>query len=65
MFSFPGKGDVYKRQVYKELTITGIYGRELYTTWTQVTNLLNTGKIDLSKYVAKIMRLEDLSLIHI
>ena len=45
--------------VYKELTITGIYGRELYTTWTQVTNLLNTGKIDLSKYVAKIMRLED------
>ena len=45
--------------VYKELTITGIYGREMYQTWNQVKNLLDTGKIDLNNFVAKKMNLEN------
>ncbi|MDD3415624.1 MAG: alcohol dehydrogenase catalytic domain-containing protein [Lachnospiraceae bacterium] len=45
--------------VYKELNITGIYGREMYQTWQQVSNLLETGKINLDKFVAKKMKLEE------
>ena len=45
--------------VYKELNITGIYGREMYQTWQQVGNLLETGKVDLNKFVAKRMKLEE------
>ena len=45
--------------VYKELIVTGIFGRRMYETWTEVMNILKTGKIDLSSFVAKEMRLED------
>lgn len=45
--------------VHKELKITGIYGREMYQTWQQVSNLISSGKIDLEKFVAKRMKLED------
>ncbi|MDD3415616.1 MAG: alcohol dehydrogenase catalytic domain-containing protein [Lachnospiraceae bacterium] len=45
--------------VYKELNISGIYGREMHTTWQQVNNLLETGKIDLHKFVTKKMKLEE------
>ena len=45
--------------VYKELIVTGIFGRRMYETWTEVMNILKTGKIDLSKFVAKEMKLEE------
>lgn len=45
--------------VYKELILTGIFGRRMYETWTEVMNILKTGKIDLSTYVAEEMKLED------
>jgi threonine 3-dehydrogenase len=45
--------------VYKELNVTGIFGRRMYETWTQVMNILETGKIDLQSYVGKIMELNE------
>ena len=45
--------------VYKELIVTGIFGRRMYETWTEVMNILKTGKIDLRSFVAKEMKLED------
>lgn len=45
--------------VYKELIITGIFGRRMYETWTEVMNILKTGKINLSGFVAKEMKLEE------
>lgn len=45
--------------VYKELIVTGIFGRRMYETWTEVMNILKTGKIDLRLFVAKEMKLED------
>lgn len=45
--------------VYKELIVTGIFGRRMYETWTEVMNILKTGKIDLKSFVAKEMKLEE------
>ena len=45
--------------VYKELIVTGIFGRRMYETWTEVMNILKTGKIDLNSFVAKEMKLDD------
>ena len=45
--------------VYKELVVTGIFGRRLFETWTLVMNLLKTGKIDLNSFIAGEMKLED------
>ena len=45
--------------VYKELVVTGIFGRRLFETWTLVMNLLKTGKIDLNSFIAGEMKLEE------
>lgn len=45
--------------VYKELIVTGIFGRRMYETWTEVMNILKTGKINLKSFVAKEMKLEE------
>ena len=45
--------------VYKELIVTGIFGRRLYDTWTLVMNILKTGRIDLNSFIAAEMKLED------
>ena len=45
--------------VYKELNVTGIFGRRMYETWTEVMNILKTGRIDLNSYVGKRMKLEE------
>ena len=45
--------------VYKELIVTGIFGRRMYETWTEVMNILRTGKIDLSSFVAKKRKLNE------
>lgn len=44
--------------VYKELIITGIFGRRMYETWTQVSNILRTGRISLNSFIAKEMPIE-------
>ncbi len=45
--------------VYKELIVTGIFGRRMYETWTETMNILETGKIDLNSFISKQMKLED------
>ena len=46
--------------VYKELNVTGIFGRRMYETWTEVMNILKTGRIDLNSYVGKRMKPDEL-----
>jgi threonine 3-dehydrogenase len=41
------------RVVYRELKITGIFGRHLYTTWDILENLLECGKVKLNRYVGE------------
>ncbi|GAG50999.1 unnamed protein product, partial [marine sediment metagenome] len=38
--------------VYKELVLTGIFGRRMYETWETLAKILESGRIDLSHYVA-------------
>ncbi|MCL2319293.1 MAG: alcohol dehydrogenase catalytic domain-containing protein [Treponema sp.] len=54
------------RVVYRELRITGIYGRHLYTTWDILDNLLSSGRLDLDHYVGEQLPLRqfDLGLKH-
>jgi threonine 3-dehydrogenase len=46
--------------VYKELKITGIFGRRMFETWETVMSILDTGRINLDSYIGKIMKLEDI-----
>jgi len=41
------------RVVYRELRITGIYGRHLYTTWDILENLLKSGRLKPEHYVGE------------
>lgn len=45
--------------VYKELNITGIFGRRMFETWETVMSILDTGRINLDSYIGKVMKLED------
>jgi len=45
--------------VYKELILTGIYGRRMYETWTRLSAILSTGRLDLDSYIGKVMPLKD------
>ncbi len=45
--------------VYKELNVTGIFGRRMFETWETVLSILNTGRIRLDNYVGKITELEN------
>ncbi len=38
--------------MYKEAKIFGITGREMYETWFQVTDLVQSGKVDLEKVIS-------------
>lgn len=39
------------RVVYRELVITGIFGRHMFRTWEPLLDLLKTGRIDLKRYI--------------
>jgi threonine 3-dehydrogenase len=45
------------RVVYRELRITGIFGRRLYTTWDILENLLAGGRVKLEHYVGEVIPL--------
>jgi threonine 3-dehydrogenase len=47
------------RVVYRELTITGIFGRHLYTTWDILDSLLESGRVKLEHYVGEIFAMKD------
>ena len=38
--------------VYKELIVTGIFGRRMFETWETLFSLLRTGRLDLKSYIA-------------
>lgn len=47
------------RVVYKELKITGIFGRHMFKTWELLMRLVNSGKVNLSSYVGMVLPMEE------
>lgn len=43
------------RVVYRELIITGLFGRNMFRTWEPMLNMLDAGRIDLQAYVGEVM----------
>lgn len=43
------------RVVYRELKITGIFGRHMYKTWETLMDLIKANKVNLSTYVGDVM----------
>jgi threonine 3-dehydrogenase len=49
--------DYMYRVVYRELKITGLFGRHLYTTWDILDSLLENGRVKLEHYVGETLPL--------
>lgn len=49
------------RVVYKELVLTGIFGREIYSTWEVLNNILESNRMNLKNYIADEVPLSDIS----
>ena len=47
------------RVVYRELIITGIFGRHMFRTWEPMMNILDAGRIDLQAYVGDVMPMSE------
>ncbi len=47
------------RVVYRELIITGLFGRHMYTTWDILERLVKSGGVKLSNYVGAKLPLDD------
>jgi len=47
------------RVVYRELVLTGIFGRHLYSTWDILDGLLESGRVKLEHYVGEVMPMKD------
>lgn len=45
--------------VYRELKLTGIFGRRIYETWETAHRILESGKLDLAHYVGAEIKLEE------
>ncbi|MEK7092375.1 MAG: zinc-binding dehydrogenase, partial [Patescibacteria group bacterium] len=43
----------------KELTVKGVFGRKIWDTWLQVSELLKSGKVDLGKMITHTFPLKD------
>ena len=52
--------DFSKLLIFKGITMQGILGRRMYETWHQMTALLESGRLDISKAITHVMPLEDL-----
>lgn len=48
-----------KYLINKELTILSVFGRRMWETWVQTTNLLKEGKIDLTKIITHRFKLSE------
>lgn len=46
--------------VYKELNITGIFGRRMFETWETLMPILETGRINMDSFIGKVMKLEEI-----
>ncbi len=51
--------DWSKYLVLKDLTIKGIYGRKIWDTWQLSSELINSGKVDLSKLITHKYKLSE------
>ena len=47
------------RVVYRELIVTGLFGRHMFRTWEPMLNLLETGRVNLKAYIGKTMPMAD------
>jgi len=47
------------RVVYRELIVTGLFGRHMFRTWEPLMNLLDAGCLDLKAYVGETMPMSD------
>jgi threonine 3-dehydrogenase len=43
----------------KEVTVKGVFGRQIWDTWHQVSELLTSGKVDLTKMVTHRFKLAE------
>lgn len=50
--------DFTRRVMYREIIITGIFGRRLFDTWDLAIQLAESKRINLERYVGKFSRLE-------
>lgn len=46
------------RVMYREITVTGIFGRRLFDTWDIAVQLACSGKVDLKRYIGRRTKLE-------
>lgn len=51
--------DISKDIVLKDITIRGIYGRKMWSTWLTTSRLLHSGRIDISPVITHKLKLED------
>jgi threonine 3-dehydrogenase len=52
--------DLSNLVIFKGLTVQGIIGRRMYKTWDQMTSLIESGRLDISRAVTHVMPLDDL-----
>lgn len=55
----PVELDITNDIVFKGVTVQGITGRKMYTTWQQVSRLLKSGQVDLKPMITHHFPLED------
>jgi threonine 3-dehydrogenase len=55
----PASIDIGKWIINKELSFESVFGRRIWSTWYQVSDLLLSGKVDLAKLVTHRFRLAD------
>jgi len=60
MIDYPLTFDEFMHKVvYRELKLTGIFGRRFYETWDTVLKILESGRLDLAHYVGAEIKLEE------
>lgn len=47
------------RVVYREINMMGIFGRRMFETWELLSEILETGKMDLNNYIGAVMPMSD------
>lgn len=51
--------DYMYRVVYRELKITGLYGRHMFKTWETLMRLVNSGKTNMDAYVGMVLPMDE------
>ena len=62
LIGLPGKMaelDLGREIIFKEAKIVGIHGRRMFETWTQMENLLASGKLDVNPVITHVLPLQD------